>query len=423
MRARSCAALQSTLALAVLAAMVVLAATAPAAATATAPPGVDRTAALDSETSVRSVATAQSERPPRDGTELVVELRRNGDARWSVSTTFELTNESDRAAFEDLASRHERGNAEVGFDVETFRRANQLANGTVNRTMELQSVERGSTVIDGENGTAVGRVSLNFTWTNFGRASGDRLRVGSAFNTSDGTWLPGLTANQTLEIRPPNGYGIVTATVPPRAGVLRWEGPTTFEAGDVAATFNRNRGQSPTPTPTPTPTPATNTTTTIDDPGLPSTLVIVGGLGGLLLLLLAAGLLARRRTDDAGPEPGPASMGGDGGPPGADGSAADQNATANGSGAGATAAAGGDPIDEAGEETELLSDEERVERLLEENGGRMKQANIVSETGWSNAKVSQLLSAMDEDGRIDKLRIGRENLISLPDEDVTDFEE
>ena len=116
-------------------------------------------------------------------------------------------------------------------------------------------------------------------------------------------------------------------------------------------------------------------------------------------------------------------MGGDGGPPGADGSAADQNATANGSGAGATAAAGGDPIDEAGEETELLSDEERVERLLEENGGRMKQANIVSETGWSNAKVSQLLSAMDEDGRIDKLRIGRENLISLPDEDVTDFEE
>jgi uncharacterized membrane protein len=47
----------------------------------------------------------------------------------------------------------------------------------------------------------------------------------------------------------------------------------------------------------------------------------------------------------------------------------------------------------------------------------------VDETGWSNAKVSQLLSAMDEADRIDKLRIGRENLISLPDEDVTEFEE
>jgi uncharacterized membrane protein len=53
----------------------------------------------------------------------------------------------------------------------------------------------------------------------------------------------------------------------------------------------------------------------------------------------------------------------------------------------------------------------------------MKQANIVKETGWSNAKVSQLLSAMEGKGRIDKLRIGRENLISFPEEDVTDLEE
>ena len=72
---------------------------------------------------------------------------------------------------------------------------------------------------------------------------------------------------------------------------------------------------------------------------------------------------------------------------------------------------------------ELLSDEERVLRLLDDNGGRMKQANIVKETGWSNAKVSQLLSSMDEDDRIDKLRIGRENLISFPDEDVTEIED
>jgi uncharacterized membrane protein len=71
----------------------------------------------------------------------------------------------------------------------------------------------------------------------------------------------------------------------------------------------------------------------------------------------------------------------------------------------------------------LLSDEERVERLLSSNGGRMKQADIVKETDWSNAKVSQLLSAMEEEGRIDKLRIGRENLISFPDEDITELEE
>jgi uncharacterized membrane protein len=46
----------------------------------------------------------------------------------------------------------------------------------------------------------------------------------------------------------------------------------------------------------------------------------------------------------------------------------------------------------------------------------MKQVDIVEATDWSNAKVSQLLTEMAEDGQVDKLRIGRENLISLPGE-------
>jgi hypothetical protein len=91
--------------------------------------------------------------------------------------------------------------------------------------------------------------------------------------------------------------------------------------------------------------------------------------------------------------------------------------TGTGGGSGPAAEPGGDSGDEPEPDLELLSDEERVEYLLESNGGRMKQANIVSETGWSDAKVSQLLSSMAEDGRVDKLRLGRENLISLPDDD------
>ncbi len=70
----------------------------------------------------------------------------------------------------------------------------------------------------------------------------------------------------------------------------------------------------------------------------------------------------------------------------------------------------------------LLSDEERVHRMLSDNGGRMKQATIVKETGWSNAKVSQLLSKMDDDEEIEKLRIGRENLITHPEVDPTEID-
>jgi len=72
------------------------------------------------------------------------------------------------------------------------------------------------------------------------------------------------------------------------------------------------------------------------------------------------------------------------------------------------------------EDLSLLADDERVLRLLERNGGRMRQAKIVSETKWSDAKVSQLLSSMADDDEITKLRIGRENLISLPEIDALD---
>lgn len=61
----------------------------------------------------------------------------------------------------------------------------------------------------------------------------------------------------------------------------------------------------------------------------------------------------------------------------------------------------------------LLTDEQRVLQLLQENNGRMKQATIVAETEWSKAKVSRLLSDMTENGDIEKLSIGRENIIHL----------
>jgi uncharacterized membrane protein len=55
--------------------------------------------------------------------------------------------------------------------------------------------------------------------------------------------------------------------------------------------------------------------------------------------------------------------------------------------------------------------------LLEENGGRMRQVAIVEETEWSKSKVSMLLSDMEEEGDISKLRVGRENIISLAGEE------
>lgn len=68
--------------------------------------------------------------------------------------------------------------------------------------------------------------------------------------------------------------------------------------------------------------------------------------------------------------------------------------------------------------SEPLTDADRVRGLLREHGGRMKQSQIVDQTEWSKAKVSRLLSSMAEEGSIEKLSIGRENVISLADPDA-----
>ncbi|WP_247728459.1 helix-turn-helix transcriptional regulator [Halovivax limisalsi] len=71
---------------------------------------------------------------------------------------------------------------------------------------------------------------------------------------------------------------------------------------------------------------------------------------------------------------------------------------------------GGQP----GAEQPILTDRERVLRLLDGNGGRMKQSQIVESVEWSKAKVSRLLAELESEEEIIKLRLGRENLICRP---------
>ncbi|WP_331235587.1 DUF7343 domain-containing protein [Natronorarus salvus] len=60
-----------------------------------------------------------------------------------------------------------------------------------------------------------------------------------------------------------------------------------------------------------------------------------------------------------------------------------------------------------------LTKEERVCEILRENDGRLKQAQLVEYTDWSQATVSRLLSRLEEEGRVTKLRSGRENIVEL----------
>ncbi|MFC7228166.1 hypothetical protein N0B31_12205 [Salinirubellus salinus] len=359
--------------------------------------------------------------PPRNGTLVELQLTPDGTARWTVEQRFALDDENDTRAFERLANEFEAGDAGTGY-LEAFARGRVAASNATGREMRLVNISRDSRVEAARN-VSVGVLELSFEWTNFARVGGGRLRVDDAFRTPDnGTWFPGITESETFVVRPPAGYGVSSAPAAPTRGVIRLFGPREFEPGYLDITYERLATPTETPTVTAPGGTLTGSGTPSDTPTVPptvdrETLFLLVGLVGLGLLAVLVYLLARRGTGDDG-----------GAPAAANGGVDDGGAIAAGVAGGESG--DGEPEPEPAPEpepepvdTELLSDEERVEHLLEWNGGRMKQANIVDETGWSNAKVSQLLSAMDEAGRIDKLRIGRENLISLPDEDVTEFEE
>jgi uncharacterized membrane protein len=335
----------------------------------------------------------------RSNTTFVVTVLREGDARWRVTTSFNLTSDVQVETFKSLASSYEAGET-TSMGLSAFRTGASLASAATGREMAISDPQRSSTLPSDTPGTAT--LELSFTWTNFARTDNGTVHVGDAFNTTD-RWLDGLEPNQRLELRPPRGYTVLNSpAVPWRNRSLVWTGPATFDGTDVWATFSPNGPNGPGTTPGP-------------DEGFDGGDLPLMAFGGMVVgaFVLVGYWVVQRRPD----EPTVSVESADDGSVGAD------------AGAEAAGAASGAAADDATDEDdgdlddELLSDEERVERLLDDNGGRMKQANIVKETGWSNAKVSQLLSAMEEEDRIDKLRIGRENLISFPDEDVADVEE
>lgn len=77
---------------------------------------------------------------------------------------------------------------------------------------------------------------------------------------------------------------------------------------------------------------------------------------------------------------------------------------------------------EAGQESEpidpaIMTNEERVLHILRENDGRIMQSEIVNRVDWSKATVSRVLSDMETAGTVDRVDIGRGNLVIMADEE------
>ena len=326
-----------------------------------------------------------------------VELEADGDTHWTINWTFSLPAEESGDRFDALASEFESGEATAYLEtLDSFRNASQQIDAARDRPIRITN-ETWSSNRTGTGENATGRLTLAFEWENFARTEGDRLIIDDALATAEhGAWLDELSADQELIVRIPEGYGVFDANVDPQDGALRWRGPMMFDGTTLQATFI---GDNQTP-----------------EPRDESDVMLWGVVGLLVVAIAVVGVFLVNRRDSLLP----GSTGSDDdGPPASGATPAAEQADPPES-----EPVPPDPADDQSREIdeELLSDEERVERLLEANGGRMKQAHIVRDTDWSNAKVSQLLSSMEDEDRIDKLRIGRENLISFTDVDVTEIE-
>lgn len=419
---------------------------------------LDRASALSLDGTDRADVAAGS----FDRSIIEITILENGSSVWEFRYERTLADEEEREEFEAFADRFREEETdlyrEFREDATALAAAGHDATG---REMAAASFERNASVRS-QFGTDVGVVVLRFTWEGFAATEDDRVVVGDVF---DGGFY--LGTDQTLVVRP--GEGLRFDTVSPEASQsdpdsladsssVTWEGERGFndrrprlvlEPADTAESTPAAT-TTETPTPTPAPGPADGDAPADGDRDRLGTALLV------LLVLTGVALVAaigryRRHGAISLPFAGPDTDGGsDGEPAHPSPSHADTRSDAVGvgdavaehsdppevgvgSGASAAAATGASSTTPASDappgipDEELLSDEDRVIRMLEANGGRMKQHRIVDETDWSKSKVSVLLSEMDEAGTVSKIRVGRENVISLhgfePDAARSPFDE
>lgn len=334
-----------------------------------------------------------------DRTSFRITVYENGSAEWLFRYEKSL-NESERQDFEAFAQEFNTNETELFVNFRT--RARWLTdNGSTatGRPMNATAFRRDARTEGLDPQTqSLGVVEMSFRWVGFARVTdAGRVQAGDVFRgglyigpDQELVYAPG--PNLSFVTAEPETDRIISGATLAESQSVTWRGERSFSDRRPRAVFAAG---DPTPDGDTTPTATGDGTDGGTGPGL---LVPMGVL--LVVVLLGAGAAVAYRSGTLPPSPGSADTAGGSGDAGDAGGAA-------------SASAGTDAAPVGVSEEELLSDEERVIDLLEDNGGRMKQVDIVDATDWSKSKVSMLLSDMEDDDQISKLRVGRENIVSL----------
>ncbi|KAA9397338.1 hypothetical protein Har1130_07695 [Haloarcula sp. CBA1130] len=340
-----------------------------------------------------------------DRTTFQITLYQNGSATWAIVHRTPLANDSEQQQFEEFAEEFEQSEQPLYRNfVEQSTLLTQYGTNVTGRNMSATDYDRSATVDPLQN---TGTVRMSFRWHNFAVVEGDSVVVSDVF---DGGFYIGPSQSFVFERGPELAFADVQPAPDSQSAPdslensesVTWNGEQSFndrrpyvelrprETGQSAGTEQGTTAGGDTPA---------------EAASGPSWMLPAA----VVLLIIVAGGATAWRSGALGQVRG--TDGED--PPASTPSAAtepEQPSTAPQT----DTAANTDTQDEpAVPDEELLTDSDRVRKLLEENGGRMKQVDIVDSTDWSKSKVSMLLSDMEDDGDISKLRVGRENIISL----------
>lgn len=330
-------------------------------------------------------STLVQEEVDADSVALVVDVTESGDAEWRVIYRLRLDSDADREAFADLRSDIETNtSAYLGPFEERIRDTVGTAENATGREMSARNfavtAER-----EEQPQTEFGLVTFSYQWVDFAVTDGDRIEAGDAVDQLF------LDEDEQIEFRWPDDYQLESSSPDPDvSGEQRavYRGRFAFDAGQPRLVF----------------APADES---------------AGGVPWLLVGLVAVVAVAaggslfwwRRRADEPTTADAPPASASEATTAGG---SAGQEATGND----AEASAADTDDQQEGPPPELLSNEERVLQLLEQNGGRMKQKAVAEQLEWSAAKTSQVVGDLREDDEIESFRLGRENVLTLPEVDI-----
>ncbi len=293
-----------------------------------------------------------------------IHIDSNGNATWRIEIRRHLESENEINGFRSLMEDVRAGDEQIFTGIESdLEPLINEASGVTDREMSMVNINRGVEMQDAITGFT-GVTWVNFTWVNFADTTENGYEIGDVFE-GGGLYL---SNNERLVISHDNTLRINGAVPDPDTeddGILIWEGERFFQNGKPNVRYTKQ---------------ATGLERILVSMGMSWTSLLMGIfilMGGFL-----GGMMAGRNPRIIRRIQGFRS------------SKADEDT-------------------ETGGEADLITDQDRIIQLLQESDGRMKQADIVDRTGWSKSKVSMVLSEMEDNEDISKLRLGRENVIDL----------